>query len=238
MKEQDYELLSQYLDGELETGAARELEQRLGSEPQLQAILSDLQRVNRAVKNAFKGTDTISPQVAAMLGNPGSRVVPFPRRRGAAAWQYAVAASLVAAAGLLLAPDWRQNNADYHGSAAGNAPLAQALEQAPSRGTGWETLSDGRRVRLVLSFLRKEGGWCREYLLSDQTTHWHGVACRTEETWVTLAISQVSTLDSPGEYRPAGAADSDVIVSFMDNHAADIPLSAAQESALIARDWQ
>jgi hypothetical protein len=41
------------------------------------------------------------------------------------------------------------------------------------------------------------------------------------------------------EYRPAGASDAaGAIASFMDSQAADIPLSLAEESELIAGGWR
>ena len=39
MNDNDFELLSQYLDGELDTFSARRLEQRLAAEPELAASL-------------------------------------------------------------------------------------------------------------------------------------------------------------------------------------------------------
>jgi hypothetical protein len=41
-----------------------------------------------------------------------------------------------------------------------------------------------------------------------------------------------------GEYRPAGAGDSDQVAEFMASYAADIAVSMAEEAELIARQWQ
>jgi hypothetical protein len=43
---------------------------------------------------------------------------------------------------------------------------------------------------------------------------------------------------SGDDYRPASAAGAGEVTSYVDTHAADIPLSLDQEAALIARQWQ
>ena len=80
MTDQDIQLLSQYLDGELDNTAATGLEQRLQQEPALHAELQRMQALDRQFKQAFKarGTDSVPPRIAAMLGNPASNVIRFP----------------------------------------------------------------------------------------------------------------------------------------------------------------
>ena len=80
MNEQDYQLLSQYLDGELNEIAARQLEQRLQAEPLLQTTLNEMGRLDSRVKQAFAGTDKAPEQVVAMV-RPTSNVVAFPQRK-------------------------------------------------------------------------------------------------------------------------------------------------------------
>jgi hypothetical protein len=240
MTEQDYELLSQYLDGELAAPEAQKLRKRLIAEPVLRASLDRLQKVNNRVKGAFDvpGADTVPPRVVTMLKNArthGGRL----SRQHRAGWGLAVAASLVAASGLLFIPDWRQQTGDSLAvSANEDALLAHELEYSASRADGWDTLSDGRLVRPLLSFANKQGGWCREYLMSVEGTTWRGVACRTEGLWATEVLSAEELGGSINEYRPAGVANSDQITLFIDTHSADIALSQEQEADLIARNWQ
>ena len=66
--------------------------------------------------------------------------------------------------------------------------LAQALEHSPSGATGWEHLDDNRGFRSVLTFPAADGRWCREFLLAHDESHWRGVACRDEGTWVNQVV--------------------------------------------------
>lgn len=230
MNEQDYQLLSQYLDGELSPVAARQLEQRLQSEPDLQATLTDMGELDSRVKQAFAHTDKAPQYVEAML-RPASNVVALPQRKQRSAWQYAVAASLVAAAGVLLAPQWQQ-------SSLTGPTLAAILESTPSMSDGWKTLANGSEVRPVLSFSSVEGNWCREYLLSVSGEGKRGVACRESGQWNTRVIANTELPGSASEFRPAGAGDADAVASFLAQHAEGIALSAAEEQTVIESNWE
>jgi hypothetical protein len=229
MKDQDYEQLSQYLDGELDQFASRRLEQRLAAEPELQSLLAQLQAQDNAIKTAFNGTEQAPQHVAALLE---SNVVTFPRQQDRRpTWQYAIAASLVAAVGLVLTPSWQQ-------APQGDPVLASVLEQTPSMASGWKTLDDGRQVRPVLSFKDNDGSWCREYLLSSGEQGSRGVACRQGSNWNTLVFAEATLPGNAIDFRPASAGDTDIIADYMADNAATIALSADEEAKLIASDWE
>jgi len=241
LTEQDYELLSQYVDGELPCAAARELEQRLASEPPLRAQLEQFHALNNTLQQAFTGPqfETVPRQVAALLDPAPARVTAMPQR-AASRWPYALAASLaVAVCGALLTQwDRGTDTTTTYSEGIVDHSLAQALERLPSSGSDWTALPDEREVRPVLTFRSDSGNWCREYLVSDDRGSWHGVACRVEQRWNNTVITRAKLVIGPGEYRPAGAADLRPISAYIDSHSADIPLGADQEAALIARDWQ
>ena len=230
--EQDYELISQYLDKELSQADASRLEQRLAAEPGLQASLNELQTLQARLQDTYNAAaaGSVPEEITALLHDTPVRIVPLPHRR-VANWGFALAASLVVAvAATQLVQQSHQPGAD--------AALSIALDNSPSRGSGWETLSDGRNIRPVLSFQSTAGAWCREYLLIDGAADWRGVACRDGGTWTTTVLASTELATSSTEYRPAGAGDSDVIAAFIDQNAADIPLDARQEAELIARSWR
>jgi len=230
MKEQDFELLSQYLDGELDLIGASVLERRLAEDSELKITLEQMRSQNVRIQDAFAGTDKAPAHVQAML-EPASNVVALSRRTARPAWQYAVAASLVAAAGLLLTPDWNRQG-------AGDDLLARVLEHTPSMASGWETLEDGRQVRPVLSFRHTDGHWCREYLLSGSAGGSRGVACRDGDTWQTAIIAEANIPGDSTDYRPAGAGDAEPVARYLAESADGIALSAAEEAELIANDWK
>ena len=228
MKDQDYELLSQYLDGELPGFAERRLEQRLRAEPELATTLEQLRQQDSRIQAALADTARAPARVHAML-EPESNVVALPRRRARAAWQYAVAASLVAAAGLVINSGWQQSpNAEHM--------LADVLESTPSMAAGWEALADGRKVRPVLSFKDQDGNWCREFLVSQGEDGSRGVACRQQGAWNTQVLVTAEIPGEASDFRPAGAGDADAVADYLGENAAGIALSASEEAELIEND--
>jgi hypothetical protein len=241
MTQQDYELLSQYLDGELSGPAAAALEQRLAVDIQLGEGLEQLRRQDERLKKAFNSPDieTVPAGIMALLEQDARpRIVPPPHRR-TAGWGFALAASLVIAASAVLLAQWNTGGS-RQGSATVDTALTQVLEQSPSRGSGWEALADGRRARPVLSFESMDGTWCREYLVSGDSTggYAHGVACRRNGAWVTEVVAPAPAPGAEGEYRPAGSTDSLEVSDFIAAHAAGIALDRQQEAELINREWR
>ena len=255
MTTKDEELLSQYLDGELAALESAQLEQQLAVDSQLQNSLQQMREMNETLKSTFNTSRArvVPARIISMLSKSNTRpvkdlgtatnVVSFPVRQRKASWGFAIAASIMAASGLLLVQGTGQQLAGpspASGTFSDNM-LAQELDRAPSRGEGWDVLEDGREVRPLLTYARIGGGWCREYLLSDQSGQSRGIACRRDEgTWITEALDtqaqQHTGLSS--EYRAAGANDSDQIALFADKNAADIALSAEKEQELITAGWQ
>lgn len=236
MTEQDDQLLSRFIDGELDREETRALRERLLADRALRAELERMRAVDDGVKAAFDfpGAERVPAAVAARVRGKGAASRPLHR------WGMAIAASLVAAAGLLLAPQWREATERPDGRPASDALLAQVLETRASRGEGWDTLQDGRRIRPVLSFSSNDGNWCREYLLLQQRDSFRGVACRgIDGQWRTEVLAAIEWSGSGDDYRPASASGSaGEVASYIDTHAAGIPLSLQQEAELIAREWQ
>jgi hypothetical protein len=244
--EQDYELLSQYLDGELPSGPQAQLERRLATEPALQAGLGRLQALQRQLEATYGqlGDGPVperilallqgAPERAAQHSSATAKIVRLPARRTVYRG-FALAASLVVAVSAVLVSQWDRQSVE---TGANDSALFAALESTPSRATGWETLTDGRNLRPVLSFRNSSGNWCREYLVGDSEGHWHGVACRGSEGWANEVLTATQLADSSDQYRPAGAADSMDVADYIDRNANGIPLDAREEANIMARGWQ
>jgi hypothetical protein len=232
MTDNDYQLLSRYIDGELDTARAQRLALRLAAEPELRATLAQLNRVQARLQQSFSTTDVAPDHVVDMLRPAQANVLPFTPRRARSAWQYALAASLIAAAGLLLAPQWQGSNSP-------TAPtFASVLESSPSMAQGWHTLDDGRQLRPVLSVQDTDGNWCREYLLADAAAAERGVACRQGGDWEVQVAVAADIPGSDADFRPAGAAEADAVAGYLADHADGIALSSDEEQALISSGWQ
>ena len=235
MTDRDYELLSQYIDDELDAGARAGLEERLAAEPELAALLERLRRLDAGIAASMRGSSTVAvPARVAALLRDDSTVIPLRRRAMRAAWPAALAASIVAVAALLVLP----GEGDQQPLKGSDPLLAKALESEPSRADGWVSLADGRALRPVLTFPDLAGNWCREFLVRDGGQDWRAVACRDAGAWETQVTAQASFLAADEAYRPAGASDNDKVAGFITRNAGDIVLGAREERALIARGWQ
>ena len=95
MKDQDYELLSQFIDGELPAEASQELRGRLLAEPELRATYERLRKLDGRIRETFNapGTDTVPSRVTSLLERRKNSA-----DRKHAGWGFAIAASLLAAA--------------------------------------------------------------------------------------------------------------------------------------------
>lgn len=234
MNDNDTELLSRYIDGELNDTETARLQSRLHSEPELVAALQSMQAVNNRVRDAFEYTAVAPVRVTSLLEKSSGNVVAFPSRERSTGWGFAIAASVMAAAGLLMFQTSGQLTGDY---AEQDAQFAELIDNGASRGAGWDTLQDGSRFRPVLSFKTNNGKWCREYLLESYTSAGRGVACLDNGNWVTQVFSAQAVPGTQTEYRPAGAVDADVVAQFVADHAGNIALGA-EEAEVIATGWQ
>lgn len=244
----DIELLSQYLDGELAAAASRELENRLHSDSTLQSTLLRMQELNHRVRDTLAERESVPESIRALLTAPetddasSANVLPFPvagtERRADAAppprWGFALAASLVAGIALVLVSSLDQ--APESSLPGNDALVSRALDEQAS-GSDWYALDDGRELQPVLTFAHEDGRWCREYLLRGGESDWRAVACRSDTRWETQAAGLESYLETSGAYRPAGAADTAPVAVFINQNAADIALGREDEAALIARNW-
>lgn len=237
--EQDTELLSQYIDGELDKQRTQALRRRLLAEPELRGTYDALCEANEQLTTHYQALDagTVPGRIHKLLGGAPNSNGESRNGRGMGRWGLAVAASIVAASGLLLVPQGAQFAGHDSNSAAA---LASALEASASRGSGWDTLADGREFRAVLSFQGSDGDWCREYFVTDNSVSTHAVACRVEGQWQTQVQVPALLPDEGGAdtYRPAGASSTELISDFIESHASGIALNGTEESTLIRSNWQ
>jgi len=251
LNDRDFELLSQWLDGELDVARKQALDKRMAEDAGLRDTAQALRRLNQDLREALYHRSPVPPEVEDLLRSAatetpapqrGSNVLPFPGTASSAPaakwrsrWPVAVAASvLLAATGLTLqlsrdpVPD---------GLLPGNDALVGKALDTQLSGSGWAELGDGRALQPVLSFEHQNGNWCREFLLRGRENNWRAVACRSPEGWSTQAAGLESYLDGGQAYRPAGASDSAPVAVFISQNAADIALNREQELELIGAGW-
>ena len=233
MRVDDDHLLSMYIDGELDAEHTIALAGRLKVEPALRARLTAMENSDRLVKQVYAGhSESADSNLTALI--QAKNVAIFSAMSRWRKWATgAVAASVMAVVTLSVI---NEQPSAFNPMTMDEA-LAQALEQSPSRAAGWEHLDGDRDFRSVLTFPAADGRWCREFLLAHNESHWRGVACRDEGTWVNQVVGSEVFLEQETQYRPAGAGDSEKVARFINETAADVALGPQQESALIASGW-
>ena len=233
MRVDDDHLLSMYIDGELDAERTIALAGRLKLEPALRARLSAMENSDRLIKKLYaRQSDSDEQELAALIRADNVAILnPVARWREWATG--AIAASVMAVVALSLTGE----QSSSFNPMTMDAQLAQALEQSPSRASGWEHLDGERDFRSVLTFPAADGRWCREFLLAHDESHWRGVACRNEGTWVNQVVGSEVFLEQETQYRPAGAGDTEQVARFIDETATDVALGPQQEAALIASGW-
>ena len=229
----DDHLLSMYVDNELDAERTIALVSRLRNEPRLRARLEVMESNDQRVRKLFvEAVNPVPQHLVPMVASENVSVLRATRR-----WQrwasVAVAASFATAVALVV--DVSQT--DVFNPMSMDPQLARALEESPSRATGWDILDDDRQFRSVLTFPAADGRWCREFLLSQSESHWRGVACRDSDEWVTQVVGSEVFLEQEAQYRPAGAGDSEQVARFIDETATDVALGPHQAATLSASGW-
>jgi hypothetical protein len=228
------ERLSAFLDAELPEAEMEAIRQALADNEQLAERLAELAMVDELVALSAAKIDTqpIPEQVNVLLESsaPSATVIQFPfaqRARQLVRNNLAIAASvmLVMAVGAfqLLASGERPN----HWQA-----VAQVLETAPSGHQ--QRASDGSQIRARLSFINREGDYCRQFQLQDRAGNSEQIACRHEGEWRQLASAPVKA-SAPGSYQTA-SGDSPLDAT-LDDMISGEPLDATAEAAAIANRW-
>ena len=247
--DQDWQLLSQLMDGELDSDRDKALQQRLAEEPALRGALHAMRELNSDLCELLYRHPGVPPRIEEQLrdnrpsvesGTDSNNVLRFPqsaqtaRRQRRSRWPVAAAASVVLAVAASTALISTQR---IDGTLPGNDALVAAALETQASGE-WQQLDDGRAVQPVLSFAHRDGTWCREFLLRGGNEDWRAVACREAGSWSTQAAGLESYLESGASYRPAGASDSAPVAVFISQNAADIALDREQESSLIENGWR
>ena len=266
----DHTLLA-YLDGELDDAQCAAVEAACARQPALAQRLDRLAESDERVRRSYQSMleEPVPPQlIAAILnapdphGNPSAVATPrraaggTPRPRWSdwlaplwAGWggraTAAFASVAMLALGALMAwtlqPDPAEGWALRVGQPLQDRSLLVALETAPS---GREVEAAGRQFRLLASFERTQGGFCREFNASDNGTDpadHLGVACRQASgVWelVVLATEERPADPAHGGYRTASERQFEVVDAWRLAHTRGQPMAPAQERTQIERGWR
>jgi hypothetical protein len=161
-------------------------------------------------------------QKAAREAKEAARARPFMQRWGTG---IAVAASL--ALGLFIGNQAAQGPVTERGGAlVASGLLAQRLD------TQLASAQDAGRVRILTSFRREGGDYCRVFASGGTS----GIACKDKAGWVLERTISGGTAQQ-GEYRQAGSAEMELMAAAQEMADGE-PLDAEQEEAAKAKGWR
>lgn len=148
---------------------------------------------------------------------------PFMQRWGSG---LAIAASLVL--GLFVGTQLSLDGAvtERGGTLVASGSLAKGLD------TQLASAQDEGAVRILTSFQREDGDYCRVFATSGTS----GIACRDEAGWV-LERTIKDGMGQESEYRQAGSAGLELMATAQDMARGE-PLDAGQEKAARDKGWQ
>lgn len=238
------ETLMAYADGEVDEATRRAVEQAIRHDPALAARVRRHQSLRADVYSAFAPTlEEAVPQrlhkavrspkvvhldaVRAMRNPPPEPVKP---RWSFKEWG-AMAASLVIGlgAGALAmrsatpSPELALENGVMRASGTLAAGLSRQLASAAPRQAS---------VRVGLSFMAKDGNYCRTFMLAHQS----GLACRNGKGWAVPVLAEGGMQSQPA-YRQANNPLPDPVLQAIDERIAGRPLDIAGEQAARDRGW-
>ncbi len=246
------ETLMAFADGELDEAMRREVEQAMRQDPALAARVRQLQALRANVFIAFAGTLEEEVPQRLQAAARTSKVVhlsnvrqlrtlpppnaPAPEKRG---WSWpewgALAATLVMGviAGGLGSQELggAQQFASFDakaGSLTAEGRLDEALsQQLASAG------SDADFVRLGVSFVAKDGSYCRSFMLPKTA----GLACRSGDQW-RIPVMANSAPGAAGTYRQASNAMPSAVLDAIDERITGAPLDANAEKVAQMQGWK
>jgi hypothetical protein len=241
------EQISAFLDGELNAVDTEGLARAVETDPALAARLERLGSATRAYVAVVNGIDQhpVSAGVASILAAPPTAsVLPFrsKRLRAFVMDHRAIAAGLLAAVAVwgistnLTGPaptDLLTPGPD--GVIIASSPLHNALEKGQASKVVLVANTAGITPRLT--FASTDGAFCRQYDVATAAGTTSAIACREDGRWRN-EIAVFGKPTSTSDYQIASGDKSPALEAFIDLHISGAPLSAADESAAIAKGWK
>jgi hypothetical protein len=94
-------------------------------------------------------------------------------------------------------------------------------------------------VRAVLTFRAKDGRFCREFEILDDSGSSTGIACREDGHWRTEVLASGGVAAPTGNsYTPAGGSDEAAVAEVYESLIQGEPLGIEEEARLLADGWR
>jgi negative regulator of sigma E activity len=240
------ETVMAFVDGELDEKERAAVSAALATDPELARQVARYRALREQLRGEFAAVLEERVPERLVVAARGGAASPVPTnvialkarptmRRSWPQWG-AMAASL--AVGVLIAPFlWRQGAREpvvvQRGQMVASDTLAFALsEQLAS------TQAADARIGVGVSFLSRDGSYCRTFVLRDQSAV-AGLACHEHDQWRLEALAAAAPSSAAsGQYRPAASSLPAAVARTLDELIVGEPLDASAESAARARGWR
>jgi hypothetical protein len=240
------EMLMAYADQELDPAQRAAVEHAMASDPEIARRVAEHKALRARLHDAYD--PVLREEMPARLLDAvreqsqgrGENVIPLHRRTQRmrqSGWQWiALAASLVLGVviGQFVAHPARVGPfATRDGQLLARGELASALSQQLA-----STQKPHAPVQLGISYLTKDGEYCRTFTLTDRGSL-AGLACRDARDWHVQMLVQSVSEPAPGtQYRRAASSIPDAIARAVDAQISGEPLDARQEAAAQGSGWR
>jgi len=231
MKKSDSEIISAFLDNELNESEVAMFKKRLQEDALFANEFAKYSENDLALKQHVSLMDNVPVPESIMnllketeqdTQTSSANVVEL------ASWRHpkwlSLAASFLIIA-LVTPVLWYAANQD-------SLNLAEVLSSEVSGQT--IALDSDTQVALVMSFQDRQGNFCREYRLSQATVSEQAVACNISGKWETQ-VSDTLQVAVSSTYQPASSASSEKIERWLDENMDDIPFSTQMERKSLAK---
>lgn len=250
------EQLSAFLDGELPEKLMAEIAAERVANEILDRKLLALENANQAVKSAYEEIidEPIPSHILNRIDEENStipavdidNVVPFTTRLAnfsVSKWAAPLAATLAIMLGITIGRGtmFDANNnmlyAQLTGTITTENPLYDVLETSPSAISVSLANQDDVKIKPILTFQAKDGGYCREFQAQSKVSALRGVACRNEMVWTMVLLTQTE-ISQEDRYHTASGGTNTLTDQLIDNLIAGDPLGKSAESRLLANGWK
>jgi Putative zinc-finger len=251
------ELLTAYVDGELEGTERARVEQAIAHDARLAQRVAQQRALRGRLRKAFDGAlrEPLPQRLvnaaklegrsgpaqiidlarvrAERARRPERRRIPIPSRTAVA-----TTASLIVGLGAGLLIEHLIAGASLTEYRDGTLLASGSLNHALNEQLASATPGSGA-VRIGLSFRAKSGGYCRTFMLGSNRDL-AGLACKEQQRWRILTLLGADTPNAPRSaqaYRMAGSAMPAPLLQAVNEHISGEPLDAAAEAKARRSGW-
>jgi len=228
-----------WLDGELSSAEAAEMERRVAADPELQRLTEKHRALRARLADAFGSVaaSAVPERLLEPLRAPEPRIVDLVAaraRRKETAWRLlpqglALAASL--AAGVVVGTAIPSRSGDLVEGSGGQLYAASAVGSALN--TQLASMPTNGGVRIGLTFRDEAGRICRSFAQGPTS----GLACREGDRWAIRGLFASPEAATGGEYRMAAGTDPN-LAALIEQTMSGEPLAALDEKAARDRGWR